>query len=341
MKVNPRLDLFTFEIKPKDKSFKTFGDFVLSEIDKDTKIEDMNKTLLSFFMSNLDSDNAKNSRAQKMVCLVEKEDKNKHLDKKPSFNEELDIISGVINGGPFGKDGILMNIENKDDSETLSRNKTVLSYYYIFLYMPKDHRLGLAMIHSNRMEENLCGVFKEFIRKSFRSQNYYSPEINDYCPKKFQEEFKQNASIQKITFKHTFVENTHSSDPIVNLLSEYDIQITAIPKEKGILARNADKLKQLLSRKKFSINSNQSRALDQFTNTELTLKETDSKTQRTFEWSTRDNDFVPVIYLEGKLEKTESDGTPDFLALKDYCLNLFNNDILSEIRPDNNVQRID
>lgn len=55
---------------------------------------------------------------------------------------------------------------------------------------------------------------------------------------------------------------------------------------------------------------------------------------KTFEWNTKDNDFVPVVYLKGRIKKENVDGTPDFDELKQYCNNIFKDEILPEIRPD-------
>lgn len=339
MKINPRLDLFKIQLKRSDESFTTFYDFARAHIEEDLKHLDTSRALLQHLTKKFDTDIAKSSVSQKMLCLVKDKKINIYSSKKPKFNSTTDIISGVINGGTFGRDGILYNIEDSYDAEKLDRNKGVLSYYYIFLYLPKDYNIGLAMIHSNSSEENITPLFKDFIRKCFKEKGYYFPNIDAYCPKSFQENFKNGASIQKISFTQEFIEPIHSNDPITKELVEYDIQIIATPKSKNVNFKNVKKFVKLLNKKIFKVNNTQQKSLDKFDKSEVTAKDNSTSTQRTFEWNDRDNDFVPVIYLQEKITKKNPDGSPDFDSLKEYCKKLFKDEILNELRPDNNVQR--
>ena len=41
-----------------------------------------------------------------------------------------------------------------------------------------------------------------------------------------------------------------------------------------------------------------------------------------------------LVYLKGRVDKKNADGTPDFEELKSYCNTIFTDEILPEIRPD-------
>jgi hypothetical protein len=45
------------------------------------------------------------------------------------------------------------------------------------------------------------------------------------------------------------------------------------------------------------------------------------------------------VYLNGRISKSNPDGTPDFDELAELCKNYFNDEILPELRPDLYVSR--
>lgn len=50
----------------------------------------------------------------------------------------------------------------------------------------------------------------------------------------------------------------------------------------------------------------------------------------------RDSELTPVVYLDGKVAINE-DGTVNLASLDRYCKNLFEDQILIELRPDKYV----
>src|SRR5690606_34432277 len=108
MKINPRLDLFKIQLKPKDGTSKTFHDFVRDEIDEEAKFEENMKNLFQYILDQIGTDKSNNKATQKMLRVVQDADINTHLDKKPTYSNDKDLFHGVINGGAYGRDGILL-----------------------------------------------------------------------------------------------------------------------------------------------------------------------------------------------------------------------------------------
>ncbi|NRF37601.1 hypothetical protein [Pedobacter foliorum] len=340
MATNAKLEFYRFKLNHKDQEFKTFRDFAIDELraGRNPSDEKVTKACFTHFIQSLKSDYAKDENLKKKIGLEKKRSINKYIDKGPSFNSADSIISGVINGGPYGRERIISNNDDEDDSTTLGINKAVLMYFYFFAYLPPDHNEGFFMIHSNSKDESITSIFRNYIVNLFRSTKYRKPVAESFCPKSFQDEFKNGAVLKSMTFKSTFVDTVHTTDGISNLMQEYDIRIEAIPKNKTISGNSAKAFLSKLSTKVFGSRSNE-RALNEFDRTTLVLGSAIGTSQKSFEWNTKDNEFIPVVYLKNRITNENADGTPDFDELKQYCETIFKDEILPEIRPDLNATR--
>lgn len=341
MATNPKLEFYRFKLNHKKDNDKTFKEFAIDELGGAKSITNEKAVELCFkhFIKSLGSDIAKDDRLKKKLGLEKKKSINSHLDKQPAFDSAQSLIYGVINGGPYGRERIISNNDDENDSEKLGLNKSVLLYFYFFLYVPADHSEGCFIIHSNNSEETITVLFRNFIANMFKGKNYNKSVPEAFCPKSFQDEFKKGAILKSMIFKTSFVDTIHATDAVTNQFKAYDIKIEAIPHKKDILVKEAAKFKEFLSKKLFGTKQ-KGKLIQQFEETKLNTGNDLTKGTKVFEWNTRENEFVPVVYLEGRLEKANADGTPDFKELGELCLNLFNYEILKSIRPDLNATKI-
>jgi hypothetical protein len=335
MSINPKLEFYRFELNHKNQDTKSFKDFIIEELKAKNTIADSKVTELFFkhFLNSLKGKHAKNDRLQKKICIEKSSSINKYYSKKPTFDSSNFTISGVINGGPYGRDRIISNNDDDDDSTSLGRNKAILLYFYFFIYLPVDHNEGFFMIHSNSIEESITNVFRNYVLSLFKGKNYNKPVAVEYCPKSFQDEFLKGAILKTITFKTSFIDDIPNAVGISNILDNYDLKIEATPKNKNILGSNAEGILQQFYKKIFG-SKEKTKSLENFDETKIVLESDIANTTKTFEWNTKDNDFVPVVYLKNRIAKLNDDGTPDFDELKTFCSNIFKDEILPEIRPD-------
>jgi len=335
MATNPKLEFFRFKLNHKTNKFKTFRDFAIEELKgaKSISNEDAFKLCFEKFMSAFDKDYAKDEKRKKAITVISHAEVNKHLDKKPAFSSSKSIIFGVINGGPYGKERIVSDIGNKNDSSNLHQNKTVMFYYYIFVYLPPEHNEGFFMIHSNGNDETVTAIFRDYVTSLFKGSDYNKAAPESFSPKSFQDDFKKDAIIKSLIFSTSVIDDTHNQDPLSTLLKVYNLKIEIAPKSgKKIKFTSAQQLLNFFSEKLFNT-GNKGIALKDFSQTKLSTENEVTKIPKVFEWNTRDNDFVPVVHLHG-LVKMMPDETPDLAAMKDFCLDLFENQILKELRPD-------
>ncbi|GAL81069.1 hypothetical protein JCM19274_2243 [Algibacter lectus] len=87
----------------------------------------------------------------------------------------------------------------------------------------------------------------------------------------------------------------------------------------------------------FTKNDNEEVELKSFKKKRFTAKNQITNKEKVFEWNSKDHSFQPTIYLNGRVKL--NDGTPDFNDLNKLCINLFEGEIISELRPDLNVSK--
>lgn len=341
MAENPKIEFFRIQLKPKSKKIeKTFRDFAIEELEGDSEIDnnDAFKLCFNHFISKIQIGHSKNAKHKKTITIISNPDTNPYFSLKPSPKISENIISGVLNGGPYDKDAIVSNIANKSDNSKLGRDKSILLPYYIFIYLPSDHSEGFVAIHSNSVEETVTHILKRYISNLFSGSNFFQAKLYPYVPQSFQDEFKDGALIKNMSFSSTVIDNTTpSSNPINNILNEYDINIQITPKKTQISILDSSKLLKFINKMVFTKNDNEDVKLERFKKKKFTAKNQVTKKEKVFEWNSKDHSFQPTIYLKGRV--TLNDGTPDFKELNELCTNLFEDEIISELRPDLNVSK--
>lgn len=137
--INPKLEFYRFKLNHKD-GYKTFKDYAIDvwHVGKAAREDSYFKKCFEEFMRNLNAGFEENDKLQKTITLISDKKANKHLDDNPTIVAAKSIFHGVINGGPYGKERILSDIDNKEDSSTIGRKKPVLSYYYQLFFKEEN-----------------------------------------------------------------------------------------------------------------------------------------------------------------------------------------------------------
>lgn len=342
---NPRLDFFRFSLKHKSEKVKTFRDFMIETGKCTSRQKDMTifGTLYKYFMEAPTKDFATNSSLKKVMTVIQNpkgKTINSHYERRPLPHYPDCIISGVVNGGPYGKERILTELSKKDSAGKLTKSQPVLQYYYIFVYLPLDHSEGFMMIHSDSAEESITQFLRNYVSSIFKVDEYQKPIMSVFAPSKFQEEYRNGATISSFSFKKTIVDTQiENDDPIKEIVNDFDVNITVTPKGGKPALALANRLKEFFNSKIFG-NQNNNYRLEEFDHCTVHTRNSDTNSTKQFEWNNRDLDLVPVVYLKDRVTILE-DGTPEFNELDVFCHKLFKEDILPELRPDRDVERVD
>lgn len=336
MALRPKLEFYRFKLVSKDGEYKTFRDFAIDELyqrrpSSDTQI--MHK-LFEHFMNKLVTDTAKSSKIKKQLKFI-KTNANIHLEQKPKVDVNKNIIYGVINGGRYGRNGMMSDSSvEAEDANAFGKNKTILRYYYFLLYLPLDYNEGCFIIHSNSKEETITDIFKIYISKLFKGSNYKNAALFMFCPKSFQDEFENEAIIKSVEFSNTYLDDIYTDEGIRSHSQLYDVKIEITPKHSNIALNDKSRIKGLLKRLGFTREKQNTDKLTSFSSKKMTLNSPLSKSDRTFDFDDDNLNLIPVVYLKERINHYNDDETPEFEELNTLCQNLFQDEVLPEIRPD-------
>lgn len=342
---NPKLEFFRFKLNHKSGENKTFRQFMLGNGKCTLRQKDNTifGELYKYFMEAPSKGFAKNDTLKKVVTVISNRGSkkiNKHFDERPKPDFNNYIISGVVNGGSFGKERILSDLDKKDESGNIRSSQPVLQYYYVFLYLPLNHYEGFMMVHSDSADETITQAMRNYVAGLFAIGDYRKPVMTAFAPKQFEEEYKKGAVINSMSFAKTDISPLmDDDDPAKDTVNDFDVKITLTLKgEKADLSK-ASVIRNFFS-KRFFGTKEASYRLEEFDKCSISTKNEDTNSTKTFDWNIKDQELRPVVYLNERVT-LEVDGTPNFVALDHYCHQIFEDIIKQDLRPDLNVRRVD
>lgn len=288
-------------------------------------------------MSTIASDDA----IKKQVRWLDTEE-NLYRAYKPQPDYNKNIIWGVLMGGRYGRNGLLVDRSNMDenvDADAINPSKSVLRYFYFLLYLPLDHNVGCLIIHSNSREESSADIFRSFLGKLFKDNgNYQKLQTIRYCPKYFQDLFKEGAVLKQLQFGDSYVDRGLNANGIVNEGSEksYDVKFYITPHTERATFDNAIGVARTLMQKfAFLFEGNVKYLIDADTS-KITVENPVTKKNQTFSLDTDDINLCPAVDVSSILSDSDfaEDGTPKIEVLHEKMLSIFLDEVLPELRPD-------
>ena len=151
MALRPKLEFYTIKLVAKDLAYNTFREFAIQELYERRPSSDAQimYKLFDYFMKQLATDNAKDKSIKKQLKLI-KTSSNKHLENRPVVNVQKNIIYGVINGGRFGRDG-MMSDSSADAEEARPFSDITISYCIYHWTIMKGVSLYIRIVKKKRL----------------------------------------------------------------------------------------------------------------------------------------------------------------------------------------------
>ena len=336
MALRPKLEFYKIKLVSTTNDYKTFRDFAIDELyqRKPNSNAQIMYKLFDYFISKLTSNIAKDDRIKKQLKLI-KTSANIYLEYKPQVDVDRNIIYGVINGGRYGRNGMMSDsAAESEDASSFDKNKTILRYYYFLLYLPLDYNEGCLIIHSNSKEETITEVFKTYIAKLFQGKYYRKAALFSFCPNSFQKEFEKGAIIKSLEFCNSYLDNIYTDEGLKSYLKNYEVKIEIKPKKQDIPLSEKSIIQRFIRQLGFTRSNDKKDALVNFKSKRMKVNSPSTNSNDSFDIDDENLEVKPVVFLDGRITKFNDDETPNFGELNSYCQNLFINEILPEIRPD-------
>jgi len=322
----PKLEVYKIYLRPTPTtSDKTFGSF-LNKKHPGVSPAKGYKALFQDMITSLDTDFIVNDFSKKGLSL---DDTNPSTAAKSLTLKSSDhIISGKIKGGRFGQKRSIGDIKRPKKVHTsLSVNNIVLDTFYFLLYTPLGSNKGVLIIQSYS-EDQINDVSISWLKSVFKTDGFYQPHFESYCPVRIQREFKERSAVKELKFTNdVLVSDIDSSQTISN--ESVTVTITIRAKNEGEKLSKLAEFRKLVGKIRFG-NKKNPMTLDEFkVQTGLLYN---GSHQSSFELGGA-LDIKPTIYLRDKI-RLQPDGTPEWESLDKFCLELLD-EIKPEVYPEN------
>lgn len=316
---NPILNVYIVSLNPIEDSHTTFRDFIKAKYFEPNSTKSDKVIFQKYaeeFIKNLGEDEYKKDKKDQKVVGVSKIEgggKNKSINILSNKN----IIEGVIEGGKYGLSRDMANINNKEKRGKIDIDQAILDKFYFLLYTPLNNKFGIFMIQSYT-EETIQMPFKRIVENFFSVKEYfYKLVIEPYVPQKFIDKYINESKVRLFKFSNKpRVSNTYGQKIVIDgMLFEAKIELKPLeeikPKPKTI-----SKILDLMKEIKFG-----DKKLSAY-EPSVFLKNNDGK-KANFDIEKELSSIKPTIYLENEGVNIDGNsGSPNFLVLKNYCLNL-------------------
>ena len=310
MSHNPKLNVYTLRIKPKENVSKTFRDLIKLKFSiSSSEDNEIFRQYFEIIKNEIGNDTFREDKNNKKVLGVT----DSYVPIRPHNNTYID---GVIEGGKYGIKREYANTENKQDKRIITEKDAVLDKYYFLLYTPLNATLGFLLIQSYT-EETIQDSLKVFIKNFFQDPNYFKISIEPYVPENIIEKYIETSHIKMFRFTRRIQLSESLRNNVQIESNEFEVEINIKPLNTNLKpgTEYTDKILKELEKKEFD---------------NIQLREGKGKAyiedrkgkKANFNIEQEFKRIKPTIYLEEEGITTDSSGLPDFRQVREYCTNL-------------------
>lgn len=327
---NPKLNVYTLRLNPKDESVETFRDLFKLKFNCDSVVSDSD-LFTKYFQALVngigDKNFRKDTKNKKVIGTVKSSDI-----AIPLFPHDNQYIDGVIEGGKYGIRREYADTDNKQDKKTIGENNAVLDQYYILLYTPLNSKIGFLLVQSYT-EESIQDSFKNFIYTFFSCENFfYNIVIEPFVPQSIVDKYMKETSIRMFSFttKTALSSSLRDNVQIKGQTFEVEIKIKPLDEKLRPNAKETSQIIKAVGDKLFDgkpLNEGKTKAY---------IEDTKSR-KANYDIDKEINSIRPTIYLEDVgIVPDKTTGLPDFKAIQTYCLTVLQ-DVKDEFKKKQNI----
>jgi hypothetical protein len=224
----PKLSVFKFYLRPTITSTPcTFRDFLNARYEGVHPITDKFTQFFTDFLTEIKDENVTSEAKKKAISLKETEsadEVNKSINRYP----RKAIIDGRIKGGKFGRNRSIGDVDDpKKEHGKLDHKKIVFDEFYFLLYTPYGSTKCVLILHGYS-DDHVNDLFVSFIRKQLKTEGFYKPVVESFCPNNIKENFKENSFVKELIFREDmYIQDIEEKNSISTSDLIVEIKITA------------------------------------------------------------------------------------------------------------------
>ncbi len=226
---DPKLEVFKIILKSKGDnkgnrfrdSFRNRVSTISSLVDKSP--ENIYREYYKHFLNSIDLTGYKKDDSRKKAIKIKKKEVD-GVGMQSVVNPITDdnfIIKGVINGGKYGVNRNLGNVDNVSDDKEISIKNVVGDDYYFLLYTPIDSNIGVLMIQSYT-DNKVSDIFREHVKKYFEIESKITCDIEIFVPITMKNKYLETALFKKVSFSTDF---TVKGEMEEDISKQFDLQV--------------------------------------------------------------------------------------------------------------------
>ncbi|HMT07468.1 MAG TPA: hypothetical protein PKA82_05645 [Pyrinomonadaceae bacterium] len=341
-----KLEFFKIRLRPSKKKYDgTFRDFSVDVLgaDPDLSDSDISSILYEYFIDCLKGEHTHDKSKKKKIEFFDDTENNLYFTLKPKSYPSDFTIRGVLDGGPYGAQRLIRDIDNPETASRVRDTNVVASYFYVYVYLPPGGNVGCFGVHSHGMQENNSATFRRFIKKIFLGPGYYAAETTIFCPKQIQEEFLDGGTVAELRFTKSSVPLYHQNHGVREELGLFKITVTAIPLDSETSGNSARALSDKVGGYELGRDETDDEesflTLNDFDRKKVQIQNDRLKQSKSFFVSDIEETVKPAININAFLE-LEPEIEPSFSQIDEFCDKFFKETILEEIKPEQTVRRL-
>lgn len=191
------------------------------------------------------------------------------------------VIEGFVDGGYYGLKRNMSNMDKSEQTE-IATNKIVTDRYYVYMFFPFTHNIGILMIEK-RGNQTVSKVVCKVLESVFRNDNGIRCKAERFFPSQLVNEFRKGAVIDQMTYSRQ-VSSAGLGEGIVNDKNSdiYDITIRIKPRSESCRIDNLNCLMAKVNKMSFHV-SGYKFMLEDFATKKAKVHSDDSPNHPTFD----------------------------------------------------------
>lgn len=228
MALSGKIEFYKVFLRGYDENY-TFRDFAKDYCYKGNEEkpleDDLFKSLFQKILTKFDSQVNTFESQKKGVSIIHSNSENANTILSVATSQK--VIEGFVDGGYYGLKRNMSNMDKSEQTE-ITINKIVTDRYYVYMYFPFTHNVGVLMIEK-RGNLTVSKVVCKVLESVFHNDAGISCKAVRFFPSQMVQEFRDGAVIDQMTYSRQ-VSSAVMGEGVVGEEETYDVTIQIKPR---------------------------------------------------------------------------------------------------------------
>lgn len=328
MAYEPKLTIYTIKLKPLNDNLQNSNRELFRQKTGQANANGVADSVLfmdffRLFLQRFESPEMyKHEASSKSMTFYQADIEDNDVDTNVHANTARFTISGVVEGGPYGRKRNKTDSGNKADRSPVNENHAITDSFYFCIYMPPESNKSVLMVQS-LTGESIDSVVKDFWKNFLRHDGAFdTTNPTTHVPQSIIDIFKEDTAVSALSYT-TVVTGQTLLAPAINLQDKNFKVVVRIEPLGDMTIEQFEAAKADLDDKMVGTNR-----LGGFRIRRAALKDNSSGKKSPFQMDS-DYEVKPVIFLRKHINFP--DGVFSFPLVAKYCEDLLENTLKPDL----------